>query len=152
MEQEKTVVLSEVSNEQANQLMQDGPRAIKGLSKAVPEFKKIEDFTTFRAEYAMIGPDLVMHFYGTPEHPNTDNPNDVWYWQTYFPNCLEEAGGAHFQASRPRVIAKYTEEMRSWFLKAQRYDHLTNIDAFVKVFCAKLDHVLEEAQLRQQAP
>jgi hypothetical protein len=143
MEAEKTIVLNEVSDEQAGQLMQNGPKIITGLSKAVPKFTKIEDFTSFLAEYAMIGSDLVMHFYGTEEHPNDGGAEGEQYWKVHFPSCLELVGQDHFQATKPRLIAKYTKEMRSWFLKAQGYDHLTDIDEFVRKFCTKLDAALE---------
>lgn len=150
MEAEKTVVLNEVSDEQAGKLMQSGPKVIMGLSKAVPVFTKVDDFTTFLAEYAIIGSDLVMHFYGTGEHPNDGSARGNQYWHVHFPSCLELVGEEHFQASKPRVIAKYTEEMKSWFLKAQGYDHLTDIDAYVRNFCAKLDQSLEG--VKQPAP
>lgn len=152
MEQEKTIVLGEVSDEQAGKLMYEAPTLIEGLNKAVPRFKKVEDFTTFLAEYAMIGDDLVMHFFGTEEHPVDGSASSDHYWQTYFPNCLNEVGQEHFHANAPRLVAKYTEEMKSWFLKAQGYSHLTDIDAYIRIFCSRLDNVLEEARFREKAP
>jgi len=150
---EKTIVLNEVSNEEAGALMKEAPEAIKDIRKGIPQFKKVDGFTTFRAEYALVhaasSDDLVIHFFETPEHPFTDDPNHKWYWLVYFPNCLEEVGQSYFHATRPRLTAKYTEEMKSWFFRARGYSHLPEFDTFVMRFFEKLDKVLEEAQKRK---
>jgi len=151
---EKTIVLNEISNEEAGALMSSAPEAIKDISKSVPRFKKVDGYTTFKAEYAMVhaasSDDLVIHFFETPEHPFTDDPNHTWYWLTYFPNCLDEVGRSYFQATRPRLVAKFTEELKSWFFRARGYDHILDIDEYVGRFFEKLDKALEETQWRER--
>jgi len=143
MEQEKTIVLGEVPADDAVSMLHNAPKVISGVAAGVPRFNRVDEFTTFLAEYAMVGSDLVMHFFGTEEHPNNGSKEADQYWKVHFPSCLDQVGQEHFQATAPRLVAKYTEEMKSWFLKAQGYDHLTSTESFVMLFCRKLDSMLE---------
>jgi hypothetical protein len=143
---EREVILPELTDDEAGRLMKGAPRAIQHVSKAVPKFTKVDEYTTFRVEYAIIGNDLVVHFFDTPEQPNTDDANHQWYWKTYFPACLSTVGERYFQATKPRLTAKYTEEVRSWFLKAQGYRHILDIDGFARGFFEELDKELEESK------
>lgn len=112
------------------------PKAVEA-----PDFKKVEDFTTFRAEYAIRGSDLVMHFFVTPEVEK--NVKGKKYWLELFPTCLDPVAQQHFEATAPRLEAQYTEMVNSWWLRARGYDHLLDVDAFVSTFLTKLDASLE---------
>lgn len=148
---ERTVVLPEVPDGKAAEIFDKEPRAIPAghIRQAIPDFKQVSDFTAFLAEYAMIEGDLVIHFFETEERPAKDRH----YWLTIFANVLNDEGQAYFQATAPRLVAKYTEEMNSWFFKAQSYGHVINLDVFVMNFLerldAKLDSYVKEAQTEQ---
>jgi len=141
---ERTVVLNEVSNEEAGRFMEQQPKAIGNISGAVPKFKMVDGFTTFKAEYALVDNNLVIHFFGTPEHPVDSRPSNIQYWEQRFPDVLNVVGQDYFQATAPRLTAKYTEELKSWFFKAQGYEHILDIDAFVMLFFDLLDVQLEK--------
>ena len=102
------------------------------------QFVQVTDYTTFRAEYAMEGDDFVLHFFKTPEHEQ-----DVAYWLKKFPVVLDTVAREHFQATQPRLVAAYTDEMESWWLRANNYRNLIDKDGYIKRFLDKLDHVLE---------
>lgn len=113
--------------------------APKGV--VVPEFTQVDEFTTFKAEYGMVGNDLVMHFFATPEIEKS--PKGREYWLRLFPTCLDPVAQHHFEATAPRLQAKYTELVNSWWLQAQGYSHLLDVDAYVSDFLTKLDESLE---------
>lgn len=111
------------------------------------QFKKVEDYTTFLAEYAWDGDDLVFHFFRTPEMQGQAGPpaglSGTQYWRLVFPEVLDPVAREVFQAGPPRLRAAYTEEMDSWWLRASNYGHLIDKDAFVSRFLAKLDQTLD---------
>jgi hypothetical protein len=140
MENERTVGIAEATDEQAAELMEGEPRFYKGVSKAIPRYKEVTNYTNFKAEYALIEKDLVLHFYETPERPVKAGG----YWHSTFPAVLDKVGQEYFQATAPRLVAKWTPEMKSWFFKAQRYDYVLDIDAFVLRFLERLDAEIDE--------
>jgi hypothetical protein len=142
---EETIILPEVTNEEANQLLSGAPYAIGNLSKAVPQFTTVETYTTFKAEYALVDGNLIIHFFETPEHPVDRTASSANYWQLIFPQMLNEIGQTYFQATAPRLVAKYTEELKSWFFKAQNYEHILDLEHFVLGFFEALDRALENA-------
>jgi len=106
-----------------------------------PVFMAITDYTTFRAEYAVLDDDLVFHFYATDEVNKLPDP---WrYWKTTFARALAKVAKDHFQAEYPRVKAAYTDELASWWLRADRYGHVLDMDEFAKRFLSKLDQELD---------
>lgn len=109
----------------------------KGYHTKALEFTPSE-FTTFRAEWAWKGDDLVLHFF-KPEAKLDGN-----YWMTTFPNCLSEVAEDFFNASYPRLKAAYApeKELESWWMQASNF---TPIDQrqFVESFLDKLDTRLE---------
>jgi hypothetical protein len=66
------------------------------------------------------------------------------YWLNMFPTALNEVAQEHFKATSPRLVAKYTEELKSWWLRARGYDHLIDLDGFMGSFAEKLDRRLEQ--------
>lgn len=146
-EQAKEVVLADLSQEKANEMargetLQQPP--IEGLEKAVIQFTKISDYTTFSAEFAVVDNDIVIHFFLTPELAlQQDEPSVENYWLGKFPKTLDKTARDYFQADFPRLMAKYTQELKSWWFKAQGYGLNIDPDAFVKKFFETLDKSLE---------
>jgi hypothetical protein len=108
------------------------------------QFTKVNDFTTFNAEYTYIGNDLVMHFFLPPEK-RLSNPADRDYWLNTFSNCLDAAARRYFNADYPRLMAKYTEEVESWWFKACGFGHVIDPDALAAKFLKGLDAMLDAA-------
>lgn len=102
------------------------------------QFVQVDEYTTFRAEYAMDGDDFVLHFFQSPERSK-----DLNYWLKSFPVVLDTVARSHFQANRPRLVAAYTEEMDSWWLRAHGYANVVDKDAYIRRFLEKLDHTLD---------
>lgn len=151
MSSEREVVLGELDPSQAaSQLTsgREGGTYLRDIQNSVPQFKRVDDYTTFMVEWDLIGDDLVFHFYLTKEYVE-----DPAYWTVQFPQVLNVIGQEHFGASAPRLQAKYTEEVQSWWMKAQRYGHILDIPVYVAAFFEKLDAGLEqevaEAKVRQ---
>lgn len=133
---ERTVSLGEVSNEQAADLMRQQP-SFSGsqVVGAIPKFTKVDGYTNFLAEYALVGDNIVVHFYGTPERPWSEHG----YWRRVFPEALNSQGQLHFRATKPRLRAMLTEEVRSWWFEAQNYAHIIDLSAYMIQFFDRLD-------------
>lgn len=139
--QERNVVIGEVPHDEAmSRLNREQDLAFDGLSDAVPKFTKVSLYTTFTAEYALIGEDLVFHFFPSPERNKVEFTQ---YWIHNFPKCLDESARQHFDADYPRLVAKYTDELKSWWFKAHGYDHVIDVDAFVARFLKRLDEAID---------
>lgn len=108
---------------------------VSRLAAGIPNFIKVLDYTTFNAEYAMKDGDLVIHFY----------PTDVTkgIWTKEFAWVLDRVAQDHFRATAPRLQAKYTEEVNSWWFRARGYDHVVSLKTFVDRFFELIDQALE---------
>jgi hypothetical protein len=140
--QERSVVIGDIPHDQAVDKLRnetDGV-AFTGLDEAVIQFQKVSNYTTFTAEYSWVGQDLVMHFFLPPEKTL---PADAKYWTEYFPRCLDAEARRFFNADHPRLIAKYTAEMASWWFRARGYAHILDPDAFAVRFLHELDRALD---------
>lgn len=127
--------MPELSNEERETLQSLGEDSGCGV---IPlQFTQVDDYTTFRAEYAFDGPDIVFHFY-LPEA----RKNDVNYWLSVFPSALDPVARTTFNATAPRLRAAYTEEMRSWWLRASRYEHIPDRIGLTRRFLERLDQTL----------
>ena len=102
------------------------------------QFKKIETYTTFTAEYAFDHDDIVMHFFLPKEREG-----DMTYWLQVFPMVLDPVARKYFQAEKPRLRASYTEEVESWWMRADGYKDLIDRAAYVERFFEKLDQALD---------
>jgi hypothetical protein len=124
-----------------------GEKPIGIAKEGIPSFTKVKDYTTFEAEYALKGRDLVFHFFLPKELTPVEGarlpPATVQYWTVAFAKALDSVARSHFEAQQPRLQAKYTEELHSWWLRAQGYDHLLDVPRFVASFFEKLDATLE---------
>ena len=141
---ERTVGLGgTVPETDAVDMLKKAPAGIGNVPGAVPDFKKVDTFTTFTAEYTLIGEDVVVHFFATKEFPLEDGA----YWQDRFPKLLNVVGRSHFSAGYPRLAAKFTPEMGSWWFRAQGYSHILDLDRFMLKFFSKLDGDLDTTKV-----
>lgn len=122
------------------------PDKVLQISDAPPfklpvlEFTKVDDYTTFNAEYAIDDQDLVFHFF-VPESQQR-NPS---YWANTFPIALEAAAMETFKEGGPRVQASYIEdfELNSWWLKAKGFASVPDPQALITRFLDSLDSKLD---------
>lgn len=109
------------------------------IAEAVPKFKAMNEFTTFNSEYAISpGGDITIHFFLPPEFRTVNV-----YWTNRFPTALDRVARAYFAADAPRLRAKYTEELNSWWFHAQGYGHIIDLEKFLQGFFTQLDASLE---------
>lgn len=109
------------------------------LATSIPEFIKLS-YNGFRAEYHIPGESIVVHFY-LPQNKRVTEK----YWKESFAAVLNVVGQEHFQAAAPRLVARYTEELQSWWFRAQGYGHIIDLHAYVESFFGKLDAHLAPA-------
>lgn len=126
---------------------------IHGIDSAVVQFTKVDRYTGFTAEYAWKDGDLVMHFFLPPEASAPTSsphhaPKKMWlkWWTETFAKCLDEAARKYFNADYPRLEARYTEELESWWFRAKGYSHVLDGDAFALQFLKELDRCVDQAQ------
>ena len=149
---ERTVKLDEVSDAQAQTTLESNHRPVSfDIGAAVPDFTEIDDFTTFKVEYTWVEGDLIIHFFLTKEMVRLNKteeggPAVKQYWLNTFPHALEKSSKEFFQADSPRLTAKYTQELASWYFRAQNYGDRLDPDAFAVKFFEHLDQVLESPQ------
>ena len=142
-----TVSQEEVPKAQAKEaLTQTAGLEFRGINDAVIQFIKVKAYTTFDAEYAWIDNDLVIHFFMPPEFVNAPRDVALKWWTETFSACLESAARQFFSADYPRLVAKYTEEMTSWWFRAHGYGDVLDPDAFAVRFLKQLDATIERAQ------
>lgn len=104
---------------------------------ATLHFEENKDYTTFRAEHAFDGEDIVFHFFKTPECPPKG------YWDDVFPNTMSDVAQAVFQAGFPRLKAAWTEEVESWWLRCTGFASEGLPEERIKRFYRELDESLE---------
>lgn len=111
------------------------------MSTEAPDFMAVNSFTTFRAEYANLMGDFVFHFFVNDE---VNQLADPWaYWKGRFPQVLERVAKEYFAIGYPRLRAAYSDEMASWWLRADGFDHLIDPDEFCRRFLERLDAELD---------
>lgn len=143
---ERAVVARSVEDNRSLQDLRDGFTA-DGSADLEPEPVKftIKEYQLFRAEYAMKNRDLVVHFF-LPSSATGENAYQYRdWWLQDFPQALDEGSQEYFEAGPPRLMAKYTEELASWWFKAQGYDHLLDPLAYLERFLTVLDARLAQA-------
>lgn len=106
------------------------------------QFKKVEGYTTFWAEYAFDGEDIVFHFFLPPEKANEVRSA---YWLTAFPAALEVAGPKAFQVGAPRLQGKHINDLgiNSWWFRAFGFAEGLAPDALAERFFDALDQELD---------
>ncbi len=114
------------------------------MALQTPDFKKIESFTTFNAEYAVIGQDLVFHFYLPAEYEDQkQTPKVAQYWMQIFPTALDVTARTFFNANYPRLKAAYTPEMVSWWFRAHGFANVPDPVRSAYLFAQALDKTLD---------
>lgn len=130
----------------------EAKRVVKGLNELnvrdaqVPEFKTISRYS-FKAEWDIIADDIVIHFFLPKQaRPKAPREEEAWmkYWLTRFPEKLDSVAQSYFDAEYPRLQAKYTDEVASWWLKAQGYGHMIDPQKYIEGFIDRLDEALRE--------
>lgn len=113
-----------------------------------PDFQKAQ-LSLFSAEHAVIGSDIVFHFYPeihTPDMVGWQPPNMKAYWDSMFPGQLDTVAREHFKVDFPRLKACHVQEfgINSWWLRAYGFgDSVPDVVGFVGRFYEKLNHNLE---------
>lgn len=142
---ERTVVLgADIPEGKAKELLSSQPDIQLGEG-AIPNFTHANR-RSFKVDYTILNGDLVLHFY-LPKHATIDSPESrqAWmaYWLKDFPAKLDSIAQEYFEAGYPRLMAKYTEEVSSWWFKAQGFGVVLNVGEFVQKFLDKLDESLQ---------
>lgn len=114
-----------------------------GVEQGVVEWKAMEFqqelYGHFQVEFSL-GRDIVIHFFVHPDALSrwSERALEAW-WQQVFPTVLSDVAQKHFNATIPRIMAKYTMETASWWFKAQGYGYLLDQTAFLHAFFELLD-------------
>jgi len=108
-------------------------------------------FSGFRADYGVVEGNLVVHFYlpsGLAEALKKADPRYQQQWEVYwlrtFPDVLSPVAKRYFRADTPRIVAKYTEELASWWFCAKGFGDAIDPDALLLGFLQKMDEGLKE--------
>jgi hypothetical protein len=119
-----------------------------GINDAVIQFIRVENYTGFSAEYAWVDGDLVVHFFMPPEFATAPKAQALKWWLETFAVCLDSAARRFFSADYPRLVAKYTEELESWWFRARQYGDVLDPTAFALKFLKELDVELDRSSLQ----
>jgi len=118
------------------------------VARGVPNFKQ-QSFGSFKAEYAVIDGDIVIHFF-LPAQARVDTREEEQRWMQYwlgrFADVMDRTAREYFEAEHPRLVAKYTEEVASWWFCARGFgSNVLDPDLFVTKFYEVLDARIREA-------
>ena len=103
----------------------------------------------FRAEHAQVDNDLVVHLFVSESVQQKWTPSQIQnWWLNDFATAMSDTAEDYFGTTSPRLVAKYTEEVASWWLTAQGCGHVLDPDAYLRAFYAQLDETLHDALLR----
>jgi hypothetical protein len=139
--EERYVALGEVPESEAKRYLGEAEEmSADGVRSAIPKFSPYSG-PMFRAEHAIIGKDLVYHFYVVEQ----EDPEalDSWFRNT-FAAALDAVAQEYFQAGQPRLQAKYTQEMQSWWLRARGFGDGVDPEARVRGLYQKLEEHLRD--------
>lgn len=136
------------SNPQATiALKTDVPSDIAGVQEL--HFTKINCYTTFAAEYAIEGDDLVFHFFLPPElEEQLREPHVLKYWRRTFPTVFEPVVYTAFKVHPPRVQAAYVNDLgvNSWWFRAYGFANRLDPDGLCSFFLEELDKALDASK------
>jgi hypothetical protein len=105
------------------------------------QFIRVNDYTTFDCEFAILEGDIVFHFYVTEEV--NQGPDPRAYWLEVFPAVLSKVAQEYFGATFPQIKAAYTEEKASWWMRAYGFGLKLDPHKYSYRFLDKLDDALE---------
>lgn len=142
--------IAEMEREQAGGV--DIPLGVGGVKDAVIQFTEVNDYTTFAAEYSLVGGDIIVHFFPPAEQyellPDGKRRARMQYlnwWRTGFAQVLDRAAQDYFRATAPILSAEYIPEMTSWWLRAGGFARRLDPAGFTERFFAHLDQQIEAA-------
>ena len=127
------------------------PGMVANVQDAVVKFTKVEDYTTFLAEYAFVDGDIVVHLFPPREqHVQVADgfkllDEHLLRWQRLFPQVLSPVAEKYFAATYPVLMAQYVPEMTSWYFKAGGFARRLDPESFVLLFFSRLDQALDAA-------
>lgn len=117
-------------------------------------FTKVDNFTTFLAEYTFSGKDIILHFFPSAEVHKSPRAHD--YWHKTFPAWLDPVARASFGAEPPRLEAQYIEmaipsfipaseakPTPSWYLCAHGFTDGLDPEGLIQRFLSSLDLALD---------
>ena len=104
---------------------------------------KVEDYTTFLAEYTFLEGDIIVHFFQTKEIAKAEGKDR--YWLRIFPPVMSDTAEEYFQATKPRIFAEYVPEMTSWYMRCHGFANRLDPAGYILDFFEKLDDALEAA-------
>jgi hypothetical protein len=120
-------------------------RSPNDVGVAPVAFTPAPDYTTFRAEFALEGGDIIVHFF-LPGDPDA-RAGAPTYWTETFPAELERVAKEVFKADYPRLQAQHVSAqdlgIDSWWLRAFGFGHLLDPAALTLRFFERLDVALD---------
>jgi len=116
----------------------DQTQAVRGI-----HFVKVSDYTSFDAEYALVGVDIVIHLF--QPHDGAHGRN---FWCNTLPEILDRHAREFWEETYPRLQAAYTPELDSWWFRAfgfayQGLPH-ERVHKFLEGLDTKIDDVLRK--------
>lgn len=120
-------------------------------------FREVDDYTTFKAEFAMDAGDIVFHFFKTSEIKAQDFSAQKLYWENTFATVLEPVALKYFgvTADSGRLQAKHiyddeqpysaAEPLDSWWFRAFGFGHRLDPHALALKFLETLDSGLDSS-------
>lgn len=123
--------------------------AMGGIGSATVKMEKVEEYTTFLAEFAVQDSDIIIHFF-LPYEAYTDTTKGKRvkagydkYWQNNFPITLSNVAMQHFDATYPRIFAEWVPEMQSWYMRCRGFGNRLDPESFTRKFFEVLDVALD---------
>ena len=113
-----------MSQSQWTSLAKEHEQAVEPIT-----FTQVDKEPVFKAEFAVIGEDLVIHFFP----PDRSSPR---YWETIFPAVLDPVAKHSFKADAPRLRAmRITDfDIDSWWFRAYGFANVLNPSALAYRF------------------
>ena len=116
-----------------HELRHESAHSVRGIS-----FTKLSDHTNFDSEYAIVGNDIVIHLF----HPY-DREHHPTFWQKQLAAVLDRFAQEFWEATYPRLMAAYTEDLDSWWFKAIGFASQGDPEARCIKFLNGLDRQLD---------
>jgi hypothetical protein len=142
-----------VENDRAVSLLHSEVQLVEGsmsdVEQAIPQFET-RSYPCFVAKHAVVGNDLVIQFY-LPEAAGNLRTSDAkmqqrWasFWLETFRDALSPVAKEYFAAEYPTLVAKYTEEVASWWFCARGFGQTMVPQELAENFESKLNSYLTQ--------
>ncbi|MFA5436040.1 MAG: hypothetical protein WC372_08395 [Candidatus Neomarinimicrobiota bacterium] len=154
MSSERQVTLGEIPPEQATSLLhQEVQREhnVAEVENAVPKFEE-KVYRYFTAKHGVVGADLVVQFFLPKEAEAAAKKGDAtaqrrWesFWLETFRDQLSPVAQSYFHTDYPHIVAKYTEELASWWFRARGFGETMDPKALAEGFELRLHEAVLQA-------